>query len=154
MKWIIYFMFFVGFCPNLLASDEVDQLKKIIAIQQAQQEKMNDSLEDLRIKLDNLERQPGPQGAPGINGKDGKNGQNGVNGKDGKNGQNGARGPTGPNWTNICVISPKWDVCPAGYRKNGNFYACFPNGSTLGSHGTGMSCGGPYSSRHVTLCCR
>ncbi len=57
-------------------------------------------------------------------------------------------------WKNFCVLSPVINSCPQGFTDRGNFYACFPNESTLGSNATGMVCGGPYDDRHITVCCR
>jgi hypothetical protein len=59
-------------------------------------------------------------------------------------------------WTPLCVISPTWNSCPAGFTNRGNFYACVNNesASAIGIPSTGMTCGGAYSPRHMTLCCR
>lgn len=97
--------------------------------------------EVLLTKMDESGRFVGDKGEPGPSGPPGKDGPPGP-----------ATWPKGE----YCVLSPKWEKCPAGFERAANFYACFHNSLKhigLKANTPNVHCDGNYSTRHINLCC-
>ena len=117
-------------------ADDTQDLKKIVAIQQAQIAAPIKALADLDAKLSAAQ-------AKSITDVDALSTRIDRKLDSGRDVGSGS-----------CVISPTWGACPSGFSSIGNFYSCWNPEQSGGAQAIAPACSGAYTPRHFNVCCR